>query len=417
MSKKLAYGTIILLTLIYILSFIDRQIVAVLGVQIRDSLMLSNFQIGLLYGPAFSFIYAIAGIPMGRLADKTSRKLMICLGLFVWSLMTVISGFAASFMFLVTARLFVGLSQAMLSPAVYSFMADEFTPEKRATVFSVYASGIFIGIGLSFLAGGAISMQYDWRMAMVAAGLPGLLLAPVAWWFLREPERKSSPSMYGRNILQELQVMLKKPTIRWHLTGFAALACTGYTILAFAGNVFSDVFNSPEYISSYGWFMFGVAGTVILSGKIADLLAKKDASKRFYMGIVAAVGGIPFYLYGLFSADVKIAFFCMGAGVLISSSYNGVAAALLQYFVHSHQRALAGGLYLFVISIAGFGIGPPLTGWLTDAVFSGTYSVSYAMISVILVCSTIAVLAFNQAIKTYHSDAVKINKNNRSPLA
>ncbi len=417
MSRKLAYGTVLLLTLIYILSFIDRQIVAVLGVQIRDSLMLSNFQIGLLYGPAFSFIYALAGIPMGRLADKTSRKLMICLGLFIWSFMTLISGFAASFTFLVTARLFVGLSQAMLSPAVYSFMADEFTPEKRATVFSVYASGIFIGIGLSFLAGGAISMQYDWRMAMVAAGLPGILLAPVAWWYLKEPDRKNKPAVYGRNILQELQAMLKKPTIRWHLTGFSALACTGYTILAFAGNVFSDVFNSPEYISPYGWFMFGVAGTVILSGKIADRLAASDPAKRFYLGIAAALGGIPFYLYGLFSSDVETAFICMGFGVLISSSYNGVAAALLQYFVHSHQRALAGGLYLFVISIAGFGIGPPLTGWLTDSVFSGTYSVSFAMITVILMCSLIAVFTFIQAIKTYHTDAVKINKNNEPDIA
>jgi len=412
MSKKLAYGTILLLTLIYILSFVDRQIVAVLGVQIRDSLMLSNFQIGLLYGPAFSFIYAIAGIPMGRLADKTSRKLMICLGLFIWSFMTLISGFAASFAFLITARLFVGLSQAMLSPAVYSFMADEFPAEKRATIFSIYASGIFIGIGLSFLAGGSISMQYDWRMAMVAAGLPGILLAPVAWWYLREPARKAKTDAYSPNVFSELSEMLKKPTIRWHLVGFSALACTGYTILAFAGNLFSDVFNSPQYISKYGWFMFGVAGTVILSGKIADLLARKDPAKRFYMGIAAAVGGIPFYLYGLFSESVETAFLCMGIGVLFSSSYNGVAAALLQYFVQSHQRALAGGLYLFVISIAGFGIGPPLTGWLTDAVYSGLYSVSFAMITIILTCSLIAIFSFIMAMRNYHTDVVKISKNN-----
>ena len=412
MSKKLAYGTILLLTLIYILSFVDRQIVAVLGVQIRDSLMLSNFQIGLLYGPAFSFIYAIAGIPMGRLADKTSRKLMICLGLFVWSFMTLISGFAASFTFLVTARLFVGLSQAMLSPAVYSFMADEFSAEKRATIFSIYASGIFIGIGLSFLAGGAISMQYDWRMAMVVVGLPGMLLAPFAWWYLREPERKAKPHDYSPNVFLELSEMLKKPAVRWHLMGFSALACTGYTILAFAGNLFSDVFNAPQYVSKYGWFMFGVAGTVILSGKIADLLARKDPAKRFYMGIVAAVGGIPFYLYGLFAESVETAFLCMGIGVLFSSSYNGVAAALLQYFVQSHQRALAGGLYLFVISIAGFGLGPPLTGWLTDSVFSGLYSVSFAIITVILTCSFIAIFSFIMAMRHYHTDVVKISKNN-----
>jgi MFS family permease len=185
---------------------------------------------------------------MGRLADRTSRKLMICLGLFIWSFMTVISGFAASFTFLVTARLFVGLSQAMLSPAVYSYLADEFSPKKRATIFSFYASGIFIGIGMSFLLGGTVSLYYDWRMAMVSVGLPGILLAPVAWWYLREPERKKPPEYAQPNMLSEISLMIKKPTIRWHLIGFSCLACIGYTILAFAGNVFNDVFGSPEYI-------------------------------------------------------------------------------------------------------------------------------------------------------------------------
>lgn len=408
MNKKLAFGTIFLFTLIYILSFVDRQIVAVLGTQIRDSLLLSNFQIGLLYGPAFSVVYAIAGIPMGRLTDKTSRKTMICFGLFIWSLMTVLSGFAASFTFLITARLFVGLSQAILSPAVYSYMADEFSPDKRATIFSLYASGIFIGIGLSFLAGGTISLIYDWRMAMIAVGMPGILLAPFAWWFLTEPGRKNFPVISDSTIMADILLMLRKPAIRWHLIGFSSLACTGYTILSFAGNVFNDVFNSPEFIPKFGWFMFGVAGTVIISGKTADLLSKKNPARRFWMGIIAALGGIPFYLLGLFHSSVEMAFIFIGIGVLISSSYNGVAAALLQYFVHSKQRALAGGLYLFVISIAGFGVGPPLTGWLTDSVFSGKYSVSYAIITVITVNGIIAVFSFLQAMKYYHRDAVAI---------
>lgn len=405
MSKKLAYGTILLLTLIYILSFVDRQIIAVLGVQIRDSLMLSNFQIGLLYGPAFSLIYAISGIPMGRIADKTSRKGMIVTGLIIWSVMTVISGFAASFTFLVTARIFVGLSQAMLSPAVYSFLADKFSPEKRATIFSLYAAGIFVGIGLSFLAGGTISINYDWRTAMVAAGIPGIILAPVAWYFLKEPSRKEVHYPDQMDMISEVKVMLSKKTIRWHLTGFSALACTGYTILAFAGNLFSDVFNRPDLIAPFGWFMFGVGGTVIISGRLADYWAKSDPSRRFWSGYIAAIGGLPFYLAGLFSSDAVIGFICMGAGVLIASSYNGVAAALLQFFVHSRQRALAGGVYLFVISIAGFGLGPPVTGWLADVLYSGDLAISKSIATVILICSSIAVYSFSRAIKYYDQDA------------
>lgn len=406
MSKKFAYGAVLLLTLIYIFSFIDRQIVAVLGVQIRDSLMLSNFQIGLLYGPAFSFVYAISGIPMGRLADRTSRKWMIAIGLFTWSLMTVLSGFAASFTFLIVARLFVGLSQSMLSPAAYSFMADAFSPQKRATVFSVYASGIFIGVGLSFLIGGSVSLNYDWQTAMIAVGLPGIVLVPVVLLYLKEPNRKSKSERFENNLIAEVRLILQKRSVRWHLIGFSALACTGYTLLAFISTLFSDVYGRPELISLYGFFMFGVAGTVILSGKLADLLAKKDPAKRFWMGMVAAVGGIPFYLYGLFASNTDLGFICMGIGVLISSSYNGVAAALLQYFVYSHQRALAGGIYLFVISIAGFGLGPPLTGWLSDVIFAGEYAISKSIITVILICSLIAVYSFRKAMKHYSEDAV-----------
>ena len=412
MNKKIAYGTILLLTLIYIFSFIDRQIVAVLGSQIRDSLMLSNFHIGLLYGPAFSFIYAISGIPMGRLTDRTSRKWMIAIGLFTWSLMTVLSGFAASFTFLIVARLFVGLSQSMLSPAVYSYMADSFSHQKRATIFSIYASGIFIGVGLSFLVGGSISLNYDWQTAMIAVGLPGIVLVPIVLWYLKEPERITKREPFENNLMGEVRLILLKPSVRWHLIGFSALACTGYTLLAFISTLFSDVYGRPDLISLYGFFMFGVAGTVILSGKCADFLAKKDPARRFWMGMIAAVGGIPFYLYGLFTTNTDLGFISMGIGVLISSSYNGVAAALLQYFVHSHQRALAGGLYLFVISIAGFGLGPPLTGWLSDVIYSGQFAISKAIITVILICSVIAVYSFRKAMKYYTEDAVSGDQAN-----
>ena len=394
---------VLILTLIYIISFVDRQIIAVLAVDIRDALQLSNFQIGLLYGPVFSFIYAFAGIPMGRLADRFSRKAMICLGLFIWSLMTFLSGFAASFAFLVSARLMVGLSQAMLSPAVHSYLADSFTPENRATIFSLYASGIFVGVGLSFLGGGSISLYYDWRVALLAAGIPGMILAPFAWWYIREPSRSGIGATYKPGLLDDIAEMLRKPVIRWHLIGFSCLACTGYTLLAFVGNVFNDLYGTPSLISAFGWFMMGVGLTVMLSGRVADILARRHPKYRFWMGILAALGGFPLYLFGLLQSDPMTAFICIGLGVLISSSYNGVAAALLQYFVRGDQRALAGGLYLFVISIAGFGLGPPVTGWMIDNLFEGPYAVSYAILSVMAVCGLAATFSFYRAMKTYDS--------------
>lgn len=398
-----------LLVLIYISSFVDRQIIAVLGTNIRQELGLGNTEIGVLYGPAFSLIYAVCGLFMGRLADRVSRTRIILVGLTIWSLMTLASGFASSLIFLITARLFVGVSQSALSPAVYSLLSDYFSPQQRATVFSIYASGIFLGVGAAFLIGGSVAQTYDWRTALKAVALPGLVLAFVGALALREPGRKGSTRLRDRknaSMIVVLKYMLAKKTVRLHLTGFSFLAFLGYTILAFIGTVLNDVFEAPQYISSYGWFMLLTGVSVNISGWIADKFAEWwGPEKRFWMGIVAALGGLPLYYFGLFAGSAWMAFLLIGTANIISSSYNGLAAALIQYFVKDSMRGLAGAVYLFVISIVGFGVGPPLTGWLMDNVFTGTYGPSKALFTVFIICGVGATLCFLQAMKTYHKDA------------
>lgn len=397
-----------LLVLIYISSFVDRQIIAVLGTNIRQELGLTNTQIGALYGPAFSLIYAVCGLFMGRLADRLSRKRIILTGLTVWSLMTLISGFASSLMFLVAARFFVGVSQSSLSPAVYSLLSDYFRPGQRATVFSIYASGIFLGIGAAFLVGGSVAQSYDWRTALKVVALPGLVLAVVGAVIMKEPGRliTSGSTKQHPSVVYTLRYMLGKPTVRLHLAGFSMLALLGYTILAFVGSVLIDVFQAPGYIPSYGWFMLLTGVSVNASGWMADKFARWwGPEKRFWLAIAAALGGLPLYYGGLFADTAWAAFLLIGSANVISSSYNGVAAALIQYFVKDSMRGMAGAVYLFVISIVGFGIGPPLAGWLIDNVFTGVYGPSKALFSVFVVCGVGATLCFLRAMKTYHQDA------------
>ena len=390
-----------ILVLAYISSFIDRQIIAVLATQIREALGLTNTEIGILYGPAFSWVYAFMGIIMGRYADRYSRKYIILIGLVIWSLMTVLSGFASSLMFLITARLFVGVSQAALSPAVYSLLADYFEPEKRATVFSIYASGIFIGVGLSFLIGGSVAQAYDWRVALKTVGAPGLVIALAGFLLIKEPPRTSSDQKSEQSFPEVLKFILKKKTVRYHLAGFSMLALSGYTILAFISTVLTDEFSAAERIPMYGWFMFLTGVSVNLSGWMADKLAAKfGEDKRFVMGIVAGLAGLPFYYFGFFNESATAAFFLIGFGNVLSSSYNGVAAALIQYFVKSDMRGMAGAIYLFVVSIVGFGIGPPVTGWLIDSYFSATQ----ALMLVFTVCGIISTFFFMMAMKTYSTD-------------
>ncbi|MTI87288.1 MAG: MFS transporter [Balneolaceae bacterium] len=395
-----------LLVLMYISSFVDRQIIAVLSTAIRDELGFSNTQIGILYGPAFSLIYAICGIFMGWFADQYSRKRIILVGLTIWSLMTVASGFATSFIFLATARFFVGMSQSALSPAVYSLLADYFKPEQRARVFSVYASGIFIGVGCSFLIGGSVAEAFDWQVAMKTVGWPGILLAVVGYMIIREPARQGDKSSHKvSDFFGVLKYILKKNTVRYHLAGFSLLALSGYTILAFISTVLNDTFERPSLIAQYGWFMFATGISVNISGWLADRLAIQwGANKRFVMGIVAALGGLPFYYFGLMAETAFTAFMFIGLANVISSSYNGVAAALIQYFVKPDMRGMAGALYLFVVSIIGFGIGPPLTGWLIDHIFTGLYGPSKALLLVFTACGVLATICFLQAMKHYNVD-------------
>lgn len=398
------------LTLIYISSFVDRQIIAVLATQIQEEMDMSNLQVGLLYGTAFSFVYAICGIPMGRLADLYSRKLMIVLGLVVWSLMTVISGFATSLTFLITARMLVGVSESALSPAVYSLLSDYFKPEQRATVFSIYAAGIFVGIGLAFLGGGTIAQLYDWRTALMIVGVPGLVLAVIAWFVIKELPRgiTQTTARYhvDMSMVEVLRYVLKKKTVLFHFLGFSFLALTGYTVLGFIGTVLKEVHGSQNLLPYYGWFMLATGLSVMASGKVADWLASKwGASKRFVMGMVAGLACLPLYYIGLFAESGWNALLLIGSANVISSSYNGVAAALLQYLVKPNMRALAGGLYLFVISVIGFGVGPPLTGWLMDTIFTGAYGPGKALMLVITSCGVLGSVCFLFAMRSYERDA------------
>ncbi|MDX2169669.1 MAG: MFS transporter [Deltaproteobacteria bacterium] len=193
------------LVVVYVLNFLDRQILSILAERIKADLGLSDAQIGFLYGTAFAVFYALFGIPLGRLADVWVRTRLIAVGLAVWSLMTAASAFARDFLQLGLARIGVGIGEASANPAAYSLLSDYFPPERRTTVLALYSSGIYLGAGLGLGIGGLIVERWDaafagaaapfglrgWQVAFLAVGTPGLLLA--AWVAtLREPRRGAS---------------------------------------------------------------------------------------------------------------------------------------------------------------------------------------------------------------------------------
>jgi MFS family permease len=230
-----AWYALIVLVLVYVVNFIDRQIISILAQDIKRDLHLEDAQIGFLYGTAFAVFYALFGIPLGRLADSWYRGRLIAIGLGLWSSMTMLSGLATSFGMLATARIGVGIGEASASPAAYSMISDYFPKEKRATALSIYSAGLYIGGGLSLPIGGLVSSRWNaafpnaaeaplglvgWQAAFLAVGLPGLLLA--LWVLsLREPQRGASDRLpqpvvqpnAWRNFGQELLAILPPLTL------------------------------------------------------------------------------------------------------------------------------------------------------------------------------------------------------------
>lgn len=416
------YLSLALLMLLYVNSFVDRQIIAVLGESIRKDLGLSFTDLGWLYGPSFSWIYAIMGLIMGRLADKTSRVRIILAGATVWSLATLVSGWASSLGFLVALRMALGLSQAALSPAVYSLLADLFPKERRATVFSAYASAIFVGVGLSFLVGGSVAQAYDWRISLQVLGASGFFLVGLSFFGLVEPQRidyqpnggdsttQDNPIVsFGieESVWHQIKDLLTKRALRYHLLGFGLLAMSGYTILAFIGSIFTQSFDRVDLIPYYGWFLMVTAVAVTIAGWVTDRWAKHFGPRnRLAWGWISGLVSLPFLWVGLHSESPLIAFWFIGIGNVIASSYNGVAAAIIQFFARDDQRGLVGALYLFVVSVVGFGAGPPLAGWLSDQIFQGANAVASSVWSIYLLCGIGSAGAFYLAREYYEQDIV-----------
>jgi len=263
-----AWYALFVLVLVYIVNFVDRQILSILVGDIKRDLNVTDAQIGFLYGTAFAVFYALFGIPLGRLADSWYRGRLMAMGLALWSSMTALSGFANSFGMLAAARIGVGIGEASASPAAYSMISDSFPKERRATALSIYSSGLYIGGALSLPIGGLVVSRWNsaypdvaaaplglagWQAAFLAVGLPGLLLA--LWVLtLREPQRGASDGLpqpvvrpnawsdFGRELvailppLTLINVARIPGALRTNLIALSVIALIGYGLYRLTGS-------------------------------------------------------------------------------------------------------------------------------------------------------------------------------------
>ena len=272
------------LVVVYILNFIDRQILAILAVDIKRDLELTDGQLGFLGGAAFAVFYALFGVPLGRLADRWHRVRLLTIGLVLWSTMTALSGFARNYLMLSLARMGVGVGEATASPTAYSLISDYFPSRQRATALAIYSSGLYIGGGVSLLIGAKISQLWDaaypgggmgglvgWQAAFMAVGVPGLLLA---LWVasLREPPRHVETAVDARHPLIDFFIdlsMLLPPftlihaALRGPKAALINLAMAG-AMTAFALVMIELTKNVPQWGSiAFGYYaVFSWASTL-----------------------------------------------------------------------------------------------------------------------------------------------------------
>ncbi|SNZ01416.1 spinster family MFS transporter [Flagellimonas pacifica] len=419
-SNQSKWYVLVILTTVYAFNFIDRQILVILAEPIKADLGLSDTQLGLLTGLAFAALYVTMGLPIARLADKGNRKNIVAASLTLWSLMTAISGTVTSFFQLLLARIGVGIGEAGGSPPSHSIISDYFPPKKRATALAIYSMGIYIGILLGFVIGGVIAKLYGWRITFYAIGIPGILLAIILYFTIKEPIKGQSDAIGTSDQTPKLAEVIKT------LFGsksfvFAAL---GAGFIAFGTYGFGNFM--PSFlqrvhgmdIASAGYalgLIFGVGGGVgtFLGGYFADRYGKKDVRWHLWIIMITGFAGyIPFAM-AIFSGDVNWVLAMTFLAVFLLAFNLAPVIAVTHSLVNARMRAFASSILFLILNLIGLGLGPLAMGYLSDLLTPnyGDLSLRWAF-CIIFLSGSIATVFFGLAAKNYKEDLKRIQHNN-----
>jgi MFS family permease len=383
------YYVLGLLTIIYALNFLDRTIFNVLIEPIKKEFALSDTMMGLLAGFGFVLMYALFGIPIARFADRHNRRSIVAVALAFWSAMTALCGMAQNVVMLALARVGVGIGESAGTPASQSLLADLFDKDERPRALGIYAIGTYLGVFLGYFIGGYVNHYYGWRMAFIAAGAPGILLAVILRLSVSEPrrgvmEQASEPT--PEPIGPTLSFLVSQKTFVLVLIGFWLTSYTNYATSAWIPPFLARVHHlSSVEIGTYaGTFkgLFGVAGTLIGGFVVAQIGRADDRWKLWAPAVMSALAGPVFALCMLTPRfDVMIAM--LGLTSLLVGFHLGPIFAVAQTVARPSMRALASAIVLLTATCFGQGVGPLLVGVISDALAAsvGAEAVRYALLS------------------------------------
>lgn len=404
-----SYGTpsyrgyvLILLTLVYTLNFIDRNLLSVIAQPVINAFNLSDTEYGFLNGPPFAIFYALMGIPIAIAADRYNRVVIIALCIALWSVMAALCGFATSFAFLLIARIGVAIGEAGCTPPANSLIGDYFKPQSRANALGIYAMGVTIGAALANAFGGPIAtnltganveqwlqaqnlaalMPIDWsnvegwRIAFVVIGAPGVIVALIVLFTIKEPPRGFSdpsdmPRLSSEGIKQTLRELYTKPTFWMMAAGAALTAVVGYGLAGFQAPMAQRIHGiSPgEFALQFGvpLSLAAAAGTFI-GGFATEKLTPRFPAAVAWLPALGLFLSIPFYEAAFFmpTENLDLAWWLWGAASMLHFTYLGAQYTIGQGVVSTRSRASAIAILLLIVALIGNGIGPQLVGWMSD---------------------------------------------------
>lgn len=371
--KKSLVVSLAVLFLINIFNFYDRNVAGALAEPMKKEFDLSDQQIGLL-GSAFIWIYAIVGVPLGLMADRMKRKTLLVGGVIVWSVLTATNAFAQNFNHLLLARLGVGIGEAVVAPSATSWIGDLVPTSQRARALALFMLGVPVGGAMSYFLSGPIAQQFGWRVALVIAALPAILLVPPLL-MLREPERGAmdAPVLLRSGVAsrESMWSVLKIPTLLWIIASGALLNFNMYAYGTFTVSFLIRVHGQPLSRAGMltGLIMLtgGVAGGM-LAGRIGDRIIRVRKDGRLLAASLFALAGAPLAYFGVIqpNGSLVLAVILLALAYGSCNTYYGLVYSSIQEIVAPSLRATTMSIYFMIMYMCGASMGPLLTGALSD---------------------------------------------------
>ncbi len=415
LSSRFFSYPLLLLVFVSFFNYADRYILGVLLPSIKTELALSDAQLGLISGTAFTLFYATLGLPIARMADRFSRRKIISIAMALWSVMTAACGMVQSFAQFFVARVLVGVGEAGATPPSHSLLSDYYPISQRGRAIAIFSLGAPIGLMVGFIFGGWMAEHHSWRYALFILGIPGIIFAFLILTTLKEPPRGQFDDAAAADEILPFGTVLAK-----------LIKSPAFVHMAFATGLYTIVWIGlimwlPSYFTRSFEMSIGSAGLwlalflgfpqilgMLFSGVITDKLVVRDVRWYPWIPAVGVFIGMPLMAFSLLTNNVMIAMILLFFAFMISVMQGPASFAGIQGLTQPRMRAMAAATFLLIVNLVGGGAGPYLIGELSDY-FSGEYgdeSLRYALLLIVIVFMTWSALHYFLAGRTYKKEFV-----------